>query len=283
MYLKRFFFMMSLSLLIVSCGEVSEQDVSENVSEIESEEGNNQDPSLDAFSKDAITLTQSGKLLAPAACSEKFGAGGNYSDGKNFLRGKCQGNFATPAIKGKGKKSYLEFKTKKAKKASEKDRVELAWSAPDSFKKTTTIKMKVRIPSSSDVTNEHFSLMQMWQCPGEPPIAGVRVKRGTSHTLQFYARGSTKSGSATKAKFEMKPDKWHNFVIKMKVKPKGNGLFKIIADGKTIKTWKGPYGYAGKNFCIGAVPESFRTKFGIYKGSEPGKAHEVHYQKIEKK
>lgn len=86
------------------------------------------------------------------------------------------------------------------------------------------------------------------------------------------------------ATFDLTPDVWTSFVIKAAVDPSGNnGSFLVWdnPDGKP-RAFNGPYGYSAGGKCGDRKQSSqqFRLKFGIYKGTEPNRRHEVDFDNI---
>ena len=124
--------------------------------------------------------------------------------------------------------------------------------------------------------------MQFWQCDGGSPIAGVRIRRGHSHRINFMTRGDSRAASM--AMYDLIPDTWSSFVIEATVDPTGEkGSFFVWNNpAHKPKGFSGAYGYAKSGTCENqAEPrQSFRLKFGIYKGTENSKLYEVHYDDI---
>lgn len=234
-----------------------------------------------------ITGERGGRVINPQACGEKIGAGGNYIEGSSVLKGKCNGNVKPPALRAIDGRKALEFRTKKSRSSSAKDRVELAWTGVYKFGERIKISARIKIPEGSDVTNQFFYLMQLWQCPGRPPIAGIRLKRGTSHTLQFITRGTVleeEKRPSTRFKFDLTPGKWHKIDMTLRVNPNENGkaVFAVSVDGNMLGRNTFPYGFKGKNICVGGMPtpDTYRVKFGIYRGNERAKEQAIQFDAL---
>jgi hypothetical protein len=119
--------------------------------------------------------------------------------------------------------------------------------------------------------------MQWWQGPGLPPIAGIRMKRGTSHTLEFIERSAQNSSGNGLAKadviteYTLQPGRWHRINIGYNLNPSKTGFFDVNVDGASIGRFNGQIGSSKSGTVKGFdnPPQNYRVKFGIYKASEP--------------
>jgi hypothetical protein len=146
------------------------------------------------------------------------------------------------------------------------------------FRQNHSTTLDIRIPEGSGTTRGAYYLLQLWQGPGLPPIAGIRMKRGTSHTLQFIARsyaGNVRKGNVRKkadviTQFDLNPGSWHRLSLRYMINPRKPGFFNVNVDGVNIGRFEGRIGSSAKESVIGFTkpPQSYRVKFGIYKQSE---------------
>lgn len=215
-------------------------------------------------------------------CSEKIGRGGNYFQGKVKLSGKCHGAVLPPEIQGpRNFLKYVSFKTDPTIDNgvnSGNDRTELAHTKDFfPFGHTVYIGFRMRIPKGVNITENFFQPLQLWQCSPRSPIGGLRIQRGTSHTVQFMTRGDLQD--STKGSVTFTPGKWHDVVLSVNASPVGPSSFVARVDGVIIANSTAPFGYNRSGACDGAStpPQGFRVKFGIYKTHEPKKKFEVHF------
>ncbi|MCC6137240.1 MAG: heparin lyase I family protein [Bdellovibrionaceae bacterium] len=167
---------------------------------------------------------------------------------------------------------YVSFKLDPSIVHTEKDRTELAYTKEYfPFGKTIHIGFDFMLPEDASETNDFFYVLQLWQGNGYGPIAGVRIKRGTSHYLQFITANDLER--KTRVGYELTPNKWHHFVISLRADATGAGSFVVRADGKEIGRYSGPIGHL-------ALDPHFRVKFGIYKGHEQDRYFEVNYDNL---
>jgi hypothetical protein len=227
----------------------------------------------------AATGENSASILLPESCSSAMGSGGNFTEGPYVLKGKCNGGGLSPRIIFDPKEShFLSFTIDpKQSVAGIRDRAELAFVRRYfPFYEQLFIGFRLMIPDSVDATEESFYALQLWQCAGLPPIAGVRVQRGTSHSINFMTRGQ-KSGRS-RAKFGLEPGQWHEFVLYMIPGPAEDALFHVFADGELLVQSRVSYGFGAANACGEKSNEhQYRVKFGIYKAGEPGKRFVINY------
>lgn len=238
----------------------------------------------------SITLDEDtdASIKRPELCDIDIGNGGGdlVAAGVRY-RGKCDGAGLAPKIEIDGVERYLKFATDPGYQDEVRDknrtRTELAltskWFA---FGEPVFVGFRIRVPKGTDETNAFFYLMQFWQCAGAAPIAGVRMRRGYSHTVNFMTRGDSRAASM--GTYDLRPDSWASFVIKATVDPTGeNGSFLVWNDPNgEPRRFNGAYGHAKRGTCDNLVepPQRFRLKFGIYKGTEVNKQYEVNYDDI---
>ncbi|NQZ01647.1 MAG: heparin lyase I family protein [Bdellovibrionales bacterium] len=229
------------------------------------------------------------EIQRPRSCSSRIGAGGSLIEGQQRYAGKCHGAGNSPELAG-SKDKYLKFSTDQSHNKKETTRTELAITQEYfQFNRLRYIGFKLRIPEGTSDTNEFFYLMQMWQCSPASPIMGIRLDRGKggSHSINFMTRNDhNNTGGRRFLSYDLTPGKWHSFVIAMQ--PSSRGRFgksrmSVWADGKRNSVTEAKnIGNFKKGRCEGGKrpPQHYRIKFGIYKGGEPGKRFEVHYDDI---
>ena len=216
----------------------------------------------------------------PLKCSPKIGRGGNLREKGKHYKGKCEGSGLSPEIGGTHKKQrYLLFKTLAGDMNLKGiTRSELAITSKYfPFDEKIYVGFRIMIPEGVAVTNQFFYVMQMWQCAGLSPIAGVRLDRGSSHTIEFMTRGDSRSSSMMRIKME--PSVWYSFIIKLRVDPEGKkSEFQVWSDKSESKaTSLKPYGFKVRECSNNPgkiAPQHFRLKFGIYKGNGVGEMYE---------
>lgn len=217
------------------------------------------------------------QILDGPRCSATIGSGGNLKlPSGETLQGKCEGAGTTPVLTEGGR--VIEF-TIRSDRSTEKDRTELAFTEKKSrfqFGRLYAVSFDVEMPPSG-VTNDFFYVAQFWQSPTKPPIAGVRVQRGLSGKATVMARGdgSPPEGKSI-AEVDLRPDAWVSVAIRIKVAPGDGSCIEATIDGVAAPRWCGSIGYADDK---DAMPW-YRFKFGIYKGSEPGKQFRVRFRNI---
>lgn len=216
------------------------------------------------------------RIKAPELCSAKIGNGGNLeSDTLGKLAGKCEGHGASPIIV----QDAIAFKVKKANVASAKDRSELAFTnyrLP--LGKEVQISFDIKLDENSSITDTWYYLLQFWQGSSHPPIAGLRINRGTSHSAMFITRGEySKASGFTVSTHELTPGKWHHFDIKILLSKNMNGHVEITQNNSKPMSWSGKMGYSKKNKGL----PWYRVKFGIYKGGEADKNFGVSFRNVE--
>lgn len=213
------------------------------------------------------------KITNVDKCSATIGAGSNLYAPGIFYKGKCEGHVEGPQlIDGEG----AVFKVLKGEKTP-KDRSELADTVhPMDPGKTYYITASIQIPEQSDVTNEFFYILQLWQGPSFSPSAGIRITRGTSHKGQLMARNANNQNGHGVANIDFSDNQWHSFIIKVRMTKDNNGLLGIITPDGKVTEWKGKVGYSDDE----RANPTYRLKFGIYKGSESDRSFEVHERKV---
>lgn len=229
-------------------------------------------------------------IESPEQCSSLIGAGGNYIGTGIRLQGKCEGSAISPRIDGpRSYQKHVTFKIDPNKPYSHgSDRSELAYIPYFPFGSTVYIGFRMKVPSTSEITNDFFYPLQLWQKCNTParPIAGLRISRNSSHSVAFMTRGEIQDGNIVSANF--KPDVWHQIVLAIRANPLNSGtitndgaVFRVFMDGKQIGESFDPYGwYANHAGIEGNCSQSFRVKYGIYKAHEQGKTFEVSFDDL---
>ncbi|MFQ6539595.1 MULTISPECIES: heparin lyase I family protein [Aphanothece] len=220
-----------------------------------------------------FSITGEGFISKPSKAGP-IGRGGNYiergSGAALFLL--KQGGANVPVVNGAPGSRYLSFSTNG--RGSDRDRSEYSpthygfkSSGYYKFGKSYNLSFDLRIPNSSSATKGFYYLAQWWQGNGVGPVAGIRLKRGTSHTLQFVKKGTAPGAprgvSITDVitNYSLKPGAWQRVSINYNIDPLNSGFFNIAVDGKEIGRFSG-------NIGSRKPPFSYRVKFGIYKQSE---------------
>ncbi len=227
-----------------------------------------------------IRLTGDGEILnrhptagkIPPGPSARLGSGGNYIEaGSPDLLGKYQGAFSPVSIAQEGSNRFLSFNVS-GQGSGVKDRAELSQQGYYKAGRTLQADFRLRIPEGSGVSNNSFYLMQLWQLGGRNPFAGIRMRRGESHEVDFITK-SVNGGSRQLnkvARFSFVPGQWHNFQIRFRFLPGGNSSMSVAADGNQIGSWMGSAGTPNVQPIPNRGPTPYyRFKFGIYKRNEP--------------
>ncbi|MCH7315727.1 heparin lyase I family protein [Acinetobacter sp. ANC 3882] len=235
------------------------------------------------------------EILNADGCSEKIGNGGNYiSESNGRLSGKCQGNaiapklerdavvFAVPAEKplvGKfsNTRKAMMNSASVADNKQVNDRVELTFANPKiKFGKSYEINFKLKVFPDSDITNESFYLLQIWQAPQYSPIFGLRMKRGSSDQAAFMIRNPQNSIAGKNLVNVKLSPQWKKFKVNFQITSDMQGKIIIFENNKEILNWTGAMGYPENS---NAEP-NFRLKFGVYKYQEPSKNFRIAYKDI---
>jgi hypothetical protein len=222
--------------------------------------------------------------ITNASNAGKIGKGGNYLEtgagAALFLLQRGGANI--PQTAGSPGSRYLSFTTNL--RGSDVDRSEYTpthygfkSSGFYKFGQSYNIGFDLRIPKGSEITNNFYYLMQWWQGAGLPPIAGIRMKPGTSHTLEFIERSTQKTSSNGLAvpdiitEYNLQPDQWHQINIGYNLDPSKSGFFDVSVNGSSIGRFNGQIGSSKSGTVKGLdkPPKNYRVKFGIYKASEP--------------
>jgi hypothetical protein len=226
-----------------------------------------------AFKINGEGVITSGRRAGP------IGSGGNYIQpgaGAALFLIK-EGGVNLPKRVGPKGARYLSFSTNG--KGNGSDRVEYAptyygFSSSGHYRFDTAyqVTFDLRIPAKSAITNKAYYLMQWWQTSPLPPVAGVRLKRGTSHTLEFVTRGPGQGSDLEPVpdlitEYALRPGSWHSFAINFRISPTQKGIFDVAIDGQPLGSHVGPIA-ATPGPSPGGPPDSYRVKFGIYKESE---------------
>lgn len=218
------------------------------------------------------------QIIDGPRCSAVIGSGGNLRlPSGETLPGKCEGAGAPPTLTEDGR--VIEFNVR-SDRQTPKDRSELAFTDKRSrlrFGVEYVVSFDVNIPESSDVTNEFFYVAQFWQNPGRPPIAGLRIQRGQDNRGAVMARGDgSRPGGRPVVYVDFPPDEWVNVAIRLMVKPGDGSCIGASINKGPETSWCGVIGYASEK----PHKPFYRFKFGIYKGSEPGKSFRVRFRNV---
>lgn len=216
-------------------------------------------------------------VVASERCSAKIGEGGNLRSGRVELEGKCEGSGQPVILKSNdpGERS-LQFKVNSKDKSS-KDRAELAFTRERfKFGQEYFIGFEIKIPAGSDVTASWYYLVQFWQGGNRPPLAGLRMNRGASHTATVMARGEGNAKGDAITGISLPPGQWVKLALKLNVKPTGHSCVAVWQVNKSPEQWCGQMGYPQD----GTLKNWYRMKFGIYKDSEPGKTFYSEFRSI---
>lgn len=276
----------TIMVIIAACGQWQTADggsVSEGNPKVQKRAAESQSLRSGAPNVYVAATAESGASISlPESCSTKMGSGANFIEGSYELKGKCNGGGVSPRIEYDPTEShFLSFTVDPEQSvAGTRDRAELAYVRRYfPFNKQLFIGFRLMIPEGTDPTEEAFYALQLWQCAGKPPIAGVRVQRGTSHTINFMTRSH--DGGRSRAKFELVPGEWHEFVLYMIPGTADEALFDVFADGELLVQSRIPYGFDAADAC-GEKPNTYRyrVKFGIYKGGEPGKRFATNFDDL---
>ncbi len=236
--------------------------------------------------KVSIPIGDTDGIRNPHLCAEKINDGhGDLLTSKVMLRGKCEGNGQSASITQKGNRNALQFLSVGESLRSKVSRTELALTSLNlEFEKPIAITFDLMIPSSADVTNGFYYLMQFWQCSPLSPLGGIRVVRGSSHKINFMTRGDESEVGSSFYSVELKPGEWTTFELRLNVSPEDEtSYFEVWSEGVLVGRRTGPFGFSSKFSCKGnsKAPEHFRLKFGIYKEYEDGKSFEALFDNIQ--
>ncbi len=209
----------------------------------------------------------------PPGPSARLGSGGNYREaGSPDLLGKYQGAFSPVSIAQEGSNRFLRFSVS-GQGSGGKDRAELSQQGYyRAGRRSLQANFRLRIPEGSGVSNNSFYLMQLWQLGGRNPFAGLRMRRGESHEVDFITK-SANGGSRQLnkvARFSFVPGQWHSFQMRFRFRPGRNSTMSVAADGIQIGSWRGRAGTPNVQPIPNRGPTPYyRFKFGIYKRNEP--------------
>ena len=230
------------------------------------------------LAQELVNATGNGTVQNPSLCSPTIGAGGNYTEGKLYLAGKCENGVVSPRIANEVNNKFLVFETSGAI-GSGNDRAELAYTPMLPFNKTHTVRFRFRIPKGAPIhrSGQMFYAIQAWQCSPLSPIAGMRLVQGTSHNVDFIIR-SENSRTPVIARQRLIPGQWHQIELVMRPARNATGSLIVRIDGKQIGNYQGAYGSDPQRCRPLRTSESWRAKFGIYKSNNPGTKYRVHFE-----
>lgn len=221
-----------------------------------------------------LKLKGDGNVKKPERCSPKINTGGNYIENKFYLMGKCQGSGRAPKTIKYYYNNYLRFQVNNyARSSSKNDRSELALAQRIRFFRPLQISFNIRINKNNSISQKPFYFLQLWQCSGTSPIAGLRISQGTDSTINFISRSENKKVSSIGTQ-TLSKGKWNNLKIKIVPFKKHKYDFSIYINGRLIGKKYVSMGNIGNKLCNSKLKGnniySYRIKFGIYKGREPG-------------
>lgn len=224
-----------------------------------------------------IRATGNGSIVFPERCSSNLGEGGNYREDSLTLAGKKEGAGKVPAVRAAQNLKHICFTTDPEVKYSGNDRSELAYMPMIKLNSTINLDFEIRIPKKSPIhkIGNMCYLMQLWQCSPFPPIAGIRIKEGTSHGIDFAIRRN-RDAILVEGERILTPGAWHRFKVVLRPSLNSSGFFNITIDDVAVASYSGPIGVAS---TICANP-SCRVKFGLYKTNSPGDRFEVNYRNL---
>lgn len=221
------------------------------------------------------------KLINPSGCTSKIGNGGNYySRVTGKLAGKCEGGGLAPFLKNNMIVFSAPKKTEDSVLATYlKDRTELAFNRNlIQYDKDYIFDFYVEVDKNSDITNEFFYLMQIWQSPEYSPIFGLRIDRGTQSRGAFVIRNNNDHLAGKRL---VRVDLGHglkHYRIYMNFGKDLNSHIKIYEDSNLITDWSGTVGYPIEKSTNKS--ELLILKFGLYKGTEHNKSFKVYFKDV---
>lgn len=222
----------------------------------------------------ASCLANSSELIRSELCSSKIGAGGNLVTKTGVLAGKCEGAGLSPILSDL---EEVEFNVGTGDKVSAgKDRTELAFTDIKwPLGKAAYVEFDIYMPVGVDETETWYYLFQLWQGPSHPPIAGLRVNRGTANQVMLFARSKSSKSGEKVGLYNLKLGQWNKIRMKVLVNPDQTGsIITYNASGNILNKWYGSVGFSEKDKGY----RWFRVKFGIYKGHEHGKRFAVKFR-----
>ncbi|GFD69176.1 heparin lyase I family protein [Alteromonas sp. KUL106] len=234
----------------------------------------------------SIPIGDTDGIRNPHLCAEKINDGhGDLLTSQVMLRGKCEGNGQSASIANLDGRNALQFLAAGESLHSKVSRTELALTSLNlEFDKPITITFDLMIPSSADVTNGFYYLMQFWQCSPLSPLGGIRVVRGSSHKINFMTRGDDSEVGSSFYSLELKPGEWTALELRLNVSSEDEfSYFEVWSKGALVGKRIGPFGFSSKFSCKGnsKAPEHFRLKLGIYKEYEDKKRFEAFFDNIQ--
>lgn len=196
--------------------------------------------------------TGSGRIVRPELASPIIGSGGNYRqrDPITRLLGKIQGTGEAPHINAGAGNPYLSFRAS-AGTGRGNDRSELTTGAYLPFDRDVLISFRLRLPERVRPQPGFAYVAQLWQQAPLSPIGGLRIKPGSSHTLQVLPGG----GEMT-----LRPGRWHQ--ISMRIEPNGVGSPARITSrlsGQLVSRTVVPFGR------LPHTTPGYRLKWGLYR------------------
>lgn len=234
-----------------------------------------------------LPITLSDGVRNASECNDNISDGnGDFISRDILLRGKCQSNGKGGELIKIGGREVLFFNVSGVGDKQDISRTELALTSVNfDFSVDTYFRFDLMIPASVDVADSFYYLAQFWQCSPLSPFAGIRVKRGTKSEIAFITRGDDRQEGRSFASIDLIPDEWVALGLKLNVSPYSD-LAELevwnLSKKELIGKRKGIYGFSKKFICNDGkpAPESFRFKFGIYKGYEVDKKFSAYFDNI---
>lgn len=224
------------------------------------------------------TFASNPAIIDASKCSSKMGEGGNYHSKQTKLAGKCEGNALAPIIRNDRIVFSVPSQNSVIRQKSN-DRTELAFTkTPIQFNKNYLIDFKVQIDPKSDITNNFYYVMQIWQSPEYSPIFGLRVDRGTKARGAFVIRNEQDHLAGKRIARVDLASKEKHYQIYLNINDNLTGKIKISENSKIIVDWDGLIGYPIENSSNKS--RLLIMKFGLYKGPEPEKNFKVSFKDV---
>jgi hypothetical protein len=232
-----------------------------------------------------LPITAQDGVRNQGTCSTSISDGsGDLLTSAGLLRGKCQGNGKASSVVKIAERDALHLQAYGVNANEKVSRSELALTSKNfAFNEVTQIEFDIMIPESADITDSFYYLLQLWQCSPLSPLAGIRIRRGTSHEINFMTRGDEREKGASFGAINLQPGEWKSLRLEFNVKAdSADAYFSAWENNNLVGTRRGSFGFSPNFSCKGGskAPDHYRLKFGIYKAYEEGKSFEVFFDKI---
>lgn len=227
------------------------------------------------------TIAVSPEIKDAFKCSSKMGQGGNYySKEVGKLAGKCEGQALPPILVNDTIVFSVPKKTDYSKLyIKSNDRTELAFTGERiKYNQDYLIDFKVQVDPNSDITNEFFYVMQIWQSPEYSPIFGLRVDRGTKSRGAFVIRNEEDSLAGKRLVRVNLESQLQHYQIYMNIGKDMRSKIRVYENLRLISKYDGLVGYPVDNSQN--QNGLLIMKFGLYKGPEPSKSFKVTFKDV---